>query len=102
MLPGKDIQARATVRDPVEIAALCREDDAANRLQASSPPSVPGERREKSISSMERPNWREVRSATRQGVEAEEPMTLLKWALVFFLVSIVAGILGFTGISDRK
>jgi uncharacterized membrane protein YtjA (UPF0391 family) len=26
-------------------------------------------------------------------------MTLLKWALIFFLVSIVAGILGFTGIS---
>jgi uncharacterized membrane protein YtjA (UPF0391 family) len=30
----------------------------------------------------------------------EEPaMTILKWALIFFLVSIVAGILGFTGIS---
>ena len=30
----------------------------------------------------------------------EEPaVTLLKWALIFFLVSIVAGILGFTGIS---
>jgi uncharacterized membrane protein YtjA (UPF0391 family) len=26
-------------------------------------------------------------------------MTLLKWALVFFLVSVVAGSLGFTGIS---
>jgi uncharacterized membrane protein YtjA (UPF0391 family) len=26
-------------------------------------------------------------------------MTILKWALIFFLVSIVAGILGFTGIS---
>jgi uncharacterized membrane protein YtjA (UPF0391 family) len=35
----------------------------------------------------------------RQGAEAEEPMTLLKWALIFFLVSVVAGILGFTGIS---
>ena len=99
MLPGKDIQARATVRDPLEIAARYRENDAANRLQAASQPSVPGERREKSVSCMERPNWREVRPATRQGVEAEEPMTLLKWALVFFLVSIVAGILGFTGVS---
>jgi uncharacterized membrane protein YtjA (UPF0391 family) len=29
----------------------------------------------------------------------EWSMTLLKWALIFFLVSIVAGILGFTGIS---
>jgi uncharacterized membrane protein YtjA (UPF0391 family) len=27
------------------------------------------------------------------------PMTILKWALIFFLVSVVAGILGFTGIS---
>jgi uncharacterized membrane protein YtjA (UPF0391 family) len=29
----------------------------------------------------------------------ERSMTLLKWALIFFLVSVVAGILGFTGIS---
>jgi uncharacterized membrane protein YtjA (UPF0391 family) len=29
----------------------------------------------------------------------ERAMTLLKWALIFFLVSVVAGILGFTGIS---
>jgi uncharacterized membrane protein YtjA (UPF0391 family) len=27
-------------------------------------------------------------------------MTILKWALIFFLVSIVAGILGFTGVSE--
>ena len=26
-------------------------------------------------------------------------MTLLRWALLFFLISIVAGILGFTGVS---
>jgi uncharacterized membrane protein YtjA (UPF0391 family) len=29
----------------------------------------------------------------------ERIVTLLKWALIFFLVSIVAGVLGFTGIS---
>jgi uncharacterized membrane protein YtjA (UPF0391 family) len=29
----------------------------------------------------------------------ERAMTLLKWALIFFVVSVVAGILGFTGIS---
>jgi uncharacterized membrane protein YtjA (UPF0391 family) len=29
----------------------------------------------------------------------ERAMTLLKWALIFFLVSIVAGVFGFTGIS---
>jgi uncharacterized membrane protein YtjA (UPF0391 family) len=32
-------------------------------------------------------------------VVAEQAMTILKWALIFFLVSIVAGLLGFTGIS---
>jgi uncharacterized membrane protein YtjA (UPF0391 family) len=35
-------------------------------------------------------------SARRTGVEA---MTLLRWALLFFVISIVAGILGFTGVS---
>jgi uncharacterized membrane protein YtjA (UPF0391 family) len=29
----------------------------------------------------------------------ERAMTILKWALIFLLVSIVAGVLGFTGIS---
>jgi uncharacterized membrane protein YtjA (UPF0391 family) len=29
----------------------------------------------------------------------EQVMTLLKWALVFLVVSIIAGLLGFTGIS---
>jgi uncharacterized membrane protein YtjA (UPF0391 family) len=29
----------------------------------------------------------------------ERAMTILKWALIFFLISIVAGIFGFTGIS---
>jgi uncharacterized membrane protein YtjA (UPF0391 family) len=33
------------------------------------------------------------------GYLQERSMTILKWALIFFLVSIVAGILGFTGIS---
>ena len=33
------------------------------------------------------------------GKRTEHTMTILKWALIFFLVSIVAGILGFTGIS---
>jgi uncharacterized membrane protein YtjA (UPF0391 family) len=32
-------------------------------------------------------------------VVEESAMTILKWALIFFLVSVVAGILGFTGIS---
>jgi uncharacterized membrane protein YtjA (UPF0391 family) len=29
----------------------------------------------------------------------EWPMTILKWALIFFLVSLVAGLFGFTDIS---
>jgi uncharacterized membrane protein YtjA (UPF0391 family) len=29
----------------------------------------------------------------------EQEMTILKWALIFFVVSVVAGIFGFTGIS---
>jgi uncharacterized membrane protein YtjA (UPF0391 family) len=30
---------------------------------------------------------------------AEQAMTILRWALLFFLISIVAGIVGFTGVS---
>jgi uncharacterized membrane protein YtjA (UPF0391 family) len=38
------------------------------------------------------------RPIRRQTLE-ERAMTILKWALIFFLVSVVAGVLGFTGIS---
>jgi uncharacterized membrane protein YtjA (UPF0391 family) len=48
----------------------------------------------------------EVRSAIlmtplmlRCGGWRKRAMTILKWALIFFVVSIVAGVLGFTGIS---
>jgi uncharacterized membrane protein YtjA (UPF0391 family) len=34
----------------------------------------------------------------RRTLEARA-MTILKWALIFFLVSVVAGVFGFTGIS---
>jgi uncharacterized membrane protein YtjA (UPF0391 family) len=49
--------------------------------------------------------WPEVDSDIAKGGRSrDEPledwvMTLLKWALIFFLVSVVAGILGFTGLS---
>ena len=33
-----------------------------------------------------------------RGLE-KQAMTILKWALIFFVISVVAGILGFTGIS---
>jgi uncharacterized membrane protein YtjA (UPF0391 family) len=45
----------------------------------------------------------EVRSVAQAPVRREgsreTTMTLLKWALIFFVVSIIAGILGFTGVS---
>jgi uncharacterized membrane protein YtjA (UPF0391 family) len=37
-------------------------------------------------------------AASAHGSE-ERALTILKWALIFFLVSIVAGVLGFTGLS---
>jgi uncharacterized membrane protein YtjA (UPF0391 family) len=38
-------------------------------------------------------------SAASCGSKSELAMTILKWALVFLLISIVAGVLGFTGVS---
>jgi uncharacterized membrane protein YtjA (UPF0391 family) len=45
--------------------------------------------------------WRKLARRRRKCVTrgGEQTVTLLKWALIFFLISIVAGILGFTGIS---
>jgi uncharacterized membrane protein YtjA (UPF0391 family) len=44
-----------------------------------------------------------VRTSVCEGPNAakagEAAMTILKWALIFLVVSIIAGILGFTGIS---
>jgi uncharacterized membrane protein YtjA (UPF0391 family) len=37
--------------------------------------------------------------ARRRASWRNETVTLLKWALLFFVISVVAGILGFTGIS---
>ena len=39
------------------------------------------------------------KAAARGVGKKERTMTILRWALLFFLVSIVAGLLGFTGIS---
>ena len=38
-------------------------------------------------------------NAAAAGRLEDQAVTLLKWALIFFVVSIIAGILGFTGIS---
>jgi uncharacterized membrane protein YtjA (UPF0391 family) len=41
-----------------------------------------------------------VQRSSKNGIDlAEWAMTILKWALIFLLVSIVAGVLGFTGVS---
>jgi uncharacterized membrane protein YtjA (UPF0391 family) len=50
-------------------------------------------------------SWPEVNSDIegetdpRDELLEDRAMTILKWALIFFLVSVVAGILGFTGVS---
>jgi uncharacterized membrane protein YtjA (UPF0391 family) len=45
-------------------------------------------------------SWISGFAARRRPRRLEElAVTLLKWALIFFVVSIIAGILGFTGIS---
>jgi uncharacterized membrane protein YtjA (UPF0391 family) len=41
----------------------------------------------------------ERRSTAVARAGGERAMTILKWALIFFLISVVAGILGFTGVS---
>jgi uncharacterized membrane protein YtjA (UPF0391 family) len=52
------------------------------------------------------PHRAEVKQAISQKAAPRGPkagavtMTLLRWALLFFLISIVAGLLGFTGISE--
>jgi uncharacterized membrane protein YtjA (UPF0391 family) len=50
--------------------------------------------------------WPEVNSDIAKGdadprdaLLEDWAMTILKWALIFFLVSVVAGVLGFTGLS---
>jgi uncharacterized membrane protein YtjA (UPF0391 family) len=40
-----------------------------------------------------------ARRSSRQSQPRKNLMTILKWALIFLVVSIIAGIFGFTGIS---
>jgi uncharacterized membrane protein YtjA (UPF0391 family) len=42
--------------------------------------------------------FRAFNTAAAGGLE-DQAVTLLKWALLFFVISIIAGILGFTGVS---
>ena len=39
------------------------------------------------------------KAPSRRNSLEERTVTLLKWALLFFVISIIAGILGFTGVS---
>src|SRR6187402_1228095 len=43
--------------------------------------------------------WNQIPQATFFGSNWSLAMSILKWALIFFVVSIIAGILGFTGVS---
>jgi uncharacterized membrane protein YtjA (UPF0391 family) len=48
----------------------------------------------------ERPEVRSGKTAAGPAADGwRNPMTLLKWALIFFVISVIAGILGFTGVS---
>jgi uncharacterized membrane protein YtjA (UPF0391 family) len=42
------------------------------------------------------------KAPSRRNSLEEWTVTLLRWALLFFVISIVAGILGFTGISEAS
>jgi uncharacterized membrane protein YtjA (UPF0391 family) len=42
---------------------------------------------------------RDLRWAMAKAFRELSKMTILKWALLFFVISIVAGLLGFTGVS---
>ena len=48
---------------------------------------------------LHRPSLVRSKAPSRRTNLEEWTVTLLKWALLFFVISIVAGILGFTGIS---
>jgi uncharacterized membrane protein YtjA (UPF0391 family) len=43
--------------------------------------------------------WNQTRAREFDPGKGTRTMTLLKWALIFLVVSIIAGIFGFTGIS---
>jgi uncharacterized membrane protein YtjA (UPF0391 family) len=45
------------------------------------------------------PRFRLRRRSGGPNAWKERAMTILRWALLFFLISIVAGVLGFTGLS---
>ena len=37
--------------------------------------------------------------AVRPGAQSDQGVPMLKWALIFFIISVVAGLFGFTGLS---
>src|SRR5690242_11374267 len=63
------------------------------------PPSARGRRSLSAQEPVPRSEVTEVHGAVAAHRLMEQIVTLLRWALLFFLISIVAGVLGFTGIS---
>jgi len=44
-------------------------------------------------------NYRETRSTRATALTNKEPF-MLKWAIIFFVISLIAGLFGFTGVSS--
>jgi uncharacterized membrane protein YtjA (UPF0391 family) len=83
-------QPDVAVGNPIQQGAILRPDAASGAAPSRIGEPVPGPE-------VRPPIWTALPPPAR--VQEECAMTILKWALIFFLVSIVAGILGFTGIS---
>jgi uncharacterized membrane protein YtjA (UPF0391 family) len=80
------------------------------RVKLSAPNVAVGRRNQQvQLSCVARERWNPARhwkldggfcrARRRRANWRNETVTLLKWALLFFVISVVAGILGFTGIS---
>jgi uncharacterized membrane protein YtjA (UPF0391 family) len=79
------------------------------RVKLSAPNVAVGRRNQQvQLSCVARERWNPARhrkldggfcQGRRRANGRNETVTLLKWALLFFVISVVAGILGFTGIS---
>jgi uncharacterized membrane protein YtjA (UPF0391 family) len=90
--PGKVTGGDVAVGNPIQQVPNWRKGGAGRRCSPSS---------QNSWNQIEGPklDQRFSRPPVRRRGPLERAMTILKWALIFFLVSVVAGILGFTGLS---
>jgi uncharacterized membrane protein YtjA (UPF0391 family) len=85
--------------DEFDRRLLRRESAAAKPRAAIHPPPLSGRRKRNRLNglTLDQRNH-EGPHLTRPGYRGAN-MTILRWALLFFLISVVAGVLGFTGLS---